>query len=306
MKTHIRNVHKMKAETDLCGGCGQQFNKYHAFYYHSKTCEALLSSHEGNVVEMNAEDETKTFLCGYNGCGESFDQIADLQTHQQMQHQSENTEEDKCIRIELNETENSDVIYFGEIEDIREDEKLPIVTDDQLIENAKNAQLFDVEINCGIDRVEAKELTGNVSYPCNFCEKVYKNELGRAIHTKTVHEQGTLFGCKICGKFFDDKPMLEEHEKLHEKGKFDCTTCGKTFSSSKVLKRHLRVHTGEKPFKCEYCHKCFGGASNLSEHRTLHTGRLPYQCTGCGTKFRLWSTLKKHSIKCDGGPMATA
>ena len=27
---------------------------------------------------------------------------------------------------------------------------------------------------------------------------------------------------------------------------------------------------------------------------------MPYSCTGCGGKFRLWTTLKKHTVKCDG------
>ena len=38
----------------------------------------------------------------------------------------------------------------------------------------------------------------------------------------------------------------------------------------------------------------------MSEHRTLHTGRLPYSCAGCDKKFRLWTSLKKHSVKCSG------
>ena len=53
-------------------------------------------------------------------------------------------------------------------------------------------------------------------------------------------------------------------------------------------------------FRCEFCEKRFAAASNLSEHRTLHTGRLPYSCAGCGKKFRLWTSLKKHSVKCSG------
>ena len=52
--------------------------------------------------------------------------------------------------------------------------------------------------------------------------------------------------------------------------------------------------------RCEFCDKTFAAASNLSEHRTLHTGRLPYTCSGCGGKFRLWTSLKKHSVKCEG------
>ena len=52
--------------------------------------------------------------------------------------------------------------------------------------------------------------------------------------------------------------------------------------------------------RCEFCDKTFAAASHLSEHRTLHTGRLPYTCAGCGGKFRLWTSLKKHSVKCEG------
>ena len=30
----------------------------------------------------------------------------------------------------------------------------------------------------------------------------------------------------------------------------------------------------------------------------MHTGRLPYSCAVCDKKFRLWTSLKKHSVKC--------
>jgi DNA-directed RNA polymerase subunit RPC12/RpoP len=51
-------------------------------------------------------------------------------------------------------------------------------------------------------------------------------------------------------------------------------------------------------FRCADCDKRFTSSSNLSEHRTLHTGRMNYECKKCRKRFRLWTTLKKHSLKC--------
>jgi hypothetical protein len=58
--------------------------------------------------------------------------------------------------------------------------------------------------------------------------------------------------------------------------------------------------------RCEFCDKRFAASSNLSEHRTLHTGRLPYTCSGCQGRFRLWTSLRKHSVKCDGTKVEAA
>lgn len=74
--------------------------------------------------------------------------------------------------------------------------------------------------------------------------------------------------------------------------------------------------------RCSYCDKSFSSSSNLSEHKTIHTGRywlqsnnyvtlllifalsspvrLPYSCSKCQRRFRLWTTMKKHSDKCQG------
>lgn len=278
LRSHIRSVHETSTEYHQCDACGLTFSKYHAYYHHVKNCGE-------NELNETVEAQEKSFLCAYTGCRESFDQIQSLQEHQEKCHFDEEIGVDTEA---VATTSDVNIIYIGQItESDSKDGKLIQEMEFQVVNDNNEMQTINTD---ELENIGDEELI-NVSL---------KNGNNQRSGDMIFH-QDKPFSCDVCGKSFAFKNYLSEHKKVHsEKDKCKCNLCSKTFSSNKVLKRHLRIHTGEKPFKCEFCDKTFGGASNLSEHRTLHTGRLPYLCKGCNKRFRLWTTLKKHTVKCEG------
>ena len=305
LNLHIRNVHTKVANSHLCVECGQTFSNYHTMYQHQKRIHPSLEPEES---EGSVPDNMllKAYICAYPDCRAGFDQIQNLQKHQEEKHRHEDGGE-----VDEENIENTDVniIYIADIEDDNGDNESNLV--------GKKIDLEFVNVSdFGADIHETNSNSENVSeimvsarpaelgesvnlLLCNYCGNSYKNEESRVLHIKTVHADQKPYTCTICNKAFSLQRYLTQHQQSHfSKDKFKCNLCDKSFSSNKILKRHARTHTGEKPYRCEFCSKTFAAASNLSEHRTLHTGRMPYQCKDCNEKFRLWTTLKKHLVKC--------
>ena len=303
LNLHIRNVHTKVANSHLCVECGQTFSNYHSMYQHQRRIHPTLEPEESEVQESD-NMLLKAYICAYPDCRAGFDQIQNLQQHQEEKHRHEGGGE-----MDEENIENTDVniIYIADIEEDQVDNDRNLVGKKIDLEFV-NVSDFGADIpgaHSAGDNVGDVMVSAGPSEPgvallsCNYCGNSYKNEESRVLHIKTVHADQKPYTCSICNRAFSLQRYLTQHQQSHfSKDKFKCNLCEKTFSSSKILKRHTRTHTGEKPYRCEYCSKTFAAASNLSEHRTLHTGRMPYQCKDCHEKFRLWTTLKKHMVKC--------
>ena len=296
LNQHIRNVHTKVANSHLCGECGQTFSNYHAMYQHTRRIHSSLQSEQ-----PQEPSQLKSYICAFPSCRASFDQIINLQRHQEEDHRDENTGGE----VEDDGLDNTDVniIYIADIEEGGEKNiSLDFMDVDKFGHSDLELRQPSVNEEPGTAAGDEEAEVVGVSHEpliCTYCGTSYKNEQSRILHIKTVHADQKPYICNICGKSFSLQRYLTQHQGFHlSKDKFRCSLCDKTFSSSKVLKRHMRTHTGERPYACEFCSKTFAAASNLSEHRTLHTGRMPYQCRECNKKFRLWTTLRKHQVKC--------
>ena len=103
------------------------------------------------------------------------------------------------------------------------------------------------------------------------------------------------FECETCGKFFNNKFLINRHIRIHTGEKpYKCKYCKKNFANSRNLKLHERTHTGEKPYRCKYCKNTFAQSSNLKKHERSHTGERPYGCKTCSEQFSCASSLSVH------------
>lgn len=77
---------------------------------------------------------------------------------------------------------------------------------------------------------------------------------------------------------------------------FECKVCGKTFGYKHVLQNHEKTHTGEKNYKCSSCNKCFRRDHHLKVHMRLHSGEKPFVCTvpSCDRQFVQVANLRRH------------
>ncbi|KAM9207915.1 LOW QUALITY PROTEIN: zinc finger protein 692-like [Leptosomus discolor] len=146
---------------------------------------------------------------------------------------------------------------------------------------------------------------------CDFegC-KIFSNRQYLNHHKKYQHVHQKTFTCSepSCGKSFNFKKHLKEHEKLHsDKRDYICEFCARSFRTSSNLIIHRRIHTGEKPLQCEICgFTC--RQKVLNWHMKKHDADSFYQfsCDLCGKKFEKKDNVAAHKSKshpeAPGGP----
>ncbi|XP_077112587.1 uncharacterized protein LOC143767937 [Ranitomeya variabilis] len=134
----------------------------------------------------------------------------------------------------------------------------------------------------------------NKSFSCSECGKYFNTKTHLENHQRT-HTGEKPFSCSECGKCFNTKAYLYTHKIAHTGEKpFSCSECGKCFNRKELLVKHQRTHTGEKPFSCSECGKCFNRKVLLVRHQRTHTGEMPFSCSECGKCFSCKSDLVRH------------
>ncbi|KAM9475241.1 zinc finger protein 692 isoform 1-T1 [Clarias gariepinus] len=121
-------------------------------------------------------------------------------------------------------------------------------------------------------------------------------------HMKYQHVQQKTFACSdpSCGKSFNFKKHLKEHEKLHsDQRDYICEFCARAFRTSSNLSIHRRIHTGEKPLQCEVCGFTCRQKASLNWHMRKHDAEHNYRfaCEICGRRFEKRDNVTAHRSK---------
>nr|XP_018912773.1 PREDICTED: zinc finger protein 260-like [Bemisia tabaci] len=162
-------------------------------------------------------------------------------------------------------------------------------------------------------RTHVKIHLADKGYPCDKCEKKFKQKSQLVNHLAGVHSKKsskensstddankwyTKKVCKICSKTYADSKCLKKHiQAVHRKMKpYVCNICGHQSAKKAMMQIHIRSHTGEKPYACtvEGCSYRTGDHNSLRRHLMGHTGNKPYRCLYCPFACIQTINLKRH------------
>ncbi|XP_076860418.1 zinc finger protein 692 [Brachyhypopomus gauderio] len=149
-----------------------------------------------------------------------------------------------------------------------------------------------------------RKATPKLILPCEFegCWKIFSSRQYLNHHMKYQHVHQKTFSCPhaSCGKSFNFKKHLKEHEKLHsDQRDYICEFCARAFRTSSNLSIHRRIHTGEKPLQCEVCGFTCRQKASLNWHMRKHDAERGYQfpCDICGRRFEKRDNVTAHRSK---------
>ncbi|XP_025032996.1 zinc finger protein with KRAB and SCAN domains 7-like [Python bivittatus] len=110
----------------------------------------------------------------------------------------------------------------------------------------------------------------------------------------TIQEKISTRNASFVSESVDSPEILTRGKLGHEPKRNTCRICGKSFTYKSLLNEHETIHTREKPFKCSECGISFSQMATLTSHKRIHTGEKPYQCSMCGKSFSHSITLHSH------------
>ena len=101
--------------------------------------------------------------------------------------------------------------------------------------------------------------TGETTFSCPLCDRIFFSELVQKRHTSTHREIEKPYACDQCDKRYSTKSVLISHaSKAHRRSPMHpCLHCERSFPTQDQLRDHMNVHAGLKPYQCDHCDKAF-------------------------------------------------
>ena len=95
-------------------------------------------------------------------------------------------------------------------------------------------------------------------------------ETGQNIDTEntSIQNESCRYPCNKCDKHFKNKHILRKHVKgIHGGIEYPCNRCSKSYTQKSDLERHIQsVHIGTR-FQCDSCESIFSGRHHLQSHK---------------------------------------
>ena len=298
LSRHIKTVHE-GIKPNKCNKCdlsfGRKYNlKRHVAYKHSgedkeeNTENAILYEcdccnktfkKKSQLKSHQVRLEEKRFKCAH--CNIPFHRKSDMKKHIRRLHSAAITQS-----LEQNKESSSQ----GEVgEELTQDGGSSIGPNLTILEDSET---------------EDESRTGEESFPCKQCGKVFTLKDDLKDHQRKSHPVQRQFHCDRCYKSFTKKSHLNEHKDSHGRP-VQCKVCEKFFKRSRNLKKHMKTfHSSNEPLNkdielsthdCEKCGEAFEKNVYLVQHiKRVHDENKPNKCDKCDKSFMFKSELKRH------------
>uniref|UniRef100_A0A8C4NN49 Zinc finger and BTB domain containing 41 n=1 Tax=Eptatretus burgeri TaxID=7764 RepID=A0A8C4NN49_EPTBU len=128
------------------------------------------------------------------------------------------------------------------------------------------------------------------SWTCKVCGKSFQRRAHLVEH-EVLHTTHTPYACAQCGQSFRSRFTRLKHQEKAHLGPFPCHICGRSFNDSGNLRRHVRcTHGGDRRWICPVC----GKAMRERLHMRVHQVERKYSCRHCSKRFLRQDHLTKH------------
>lgn len=158
---------------------------------------------------------------------------------------------------------------------------------------------------------------GHKSFSCDICGSKFNLKSRMTIHMKDRHSKfGKKHQCQFCAKLFYSDRELRGHEKIHlNERSYVCKLCGKCFNQKTILNTHLKskAHNAEyktkpqkrvrkyyqnqkKVYRCDLCVPpiSFSSVDERNIHNSMHK---TFECDVCKNLFMAQESLDSHKLK---------